>query len=209
MLTLCLLEQHSSPEWYPDRKGWRKGWSVAFISSERLGGSLFSKRVQYVMGGGSTAQANSDSKLNCRSKCFIYLSHLLVRLYICDKEGSFKERLRTYLCYYTFSCYGSVWCNTLFPPKPVTFLYFFSYSFPLSSPSPQWSRWAGVEKKPADFILFFIVLFFLWPASELGCVAGDFLSLKFYNFSRCFGSHRILIQLQLRANSAKFSTVYQ
>lgn len=52
MLTLCLLEQHSSPEWYPDRKGWRKGWSVAFISSERLGGSLFSKRVQYVMGGG-------------------------------------------------------------------------------------------------------------------------------------------------------------
>lgn len=130
-------------------------------------------------GEGSTAQTNSDSKLNCRSKCFIYLSYLLIRLCISDKEGSFKERLRTYLCYYTFSCYGSIWCNTLFPPQPWLF-HTFSYSFPLFSPSLQWSRWAGVKKnKTADIVLFFNVLFF----HRVGTCGWGFLSLKFYNFS--------------------------
>lgn len=45
--------------------------------------------------------------------------------------------------------------------------------------------------------------------TELGHAAGVSCPLNFTISPRCFSSHRILIQLQLRANNAKFSTVYQ
>lgn len=210
MLTLCLLEQHSSPEWYPDRKGWRKGWSVAFISSERLGGSLFSKRVQYVMGGGGQQPRRRATQSWTVGANVLFISPIFSSACTSAIKKALSKNVCEHICVTTRLVATEVYDAILYSHQSLWLFYTF---FHIPSPFPPLvlsdQGGQGWKKKPADFVLFFIVLFFLWPASELGCAAGDFLSLKFYNFSRCFGSHRILIQLQLRANSAKFSTVYQ
>lgn len=179
LLTLCLVEQHPSPEWYPDRKGWRKVWSVAFISSERLGGSLFSKRVQYAMGGGQQPRRIATQSwtvgANVLFICPIFSSACASAI-----KKALSKNVCEHICVTTRLVATEVYDAILYSHHSRDFFILFhipSRFSPLVFSDQGGQGWK--KTKTADIVLFFNVLFF----HRVGTCGWGFLSLKFYNFS--------------------------